>query len=98
MTEARLSYVLILHDVADYPAWKTIFDTAATIRRAAGEVSYQVLAHTGDANRIVHFSRWTDLAAARAFFESPRLVEIRKQAGVKAPEFHYLEELERGDL
>jgi hypothetical protein len=38
------------------------------------------------------------LAAARAFFESDELVEIRKRAGVKAPEFIYLEELERGVL
>lgn len=91
-------YVLIIHEVADYPAWKAVFDQAAGIRREAGERSYQVLAFQGDPNRIVHFARWTDLAAARAFFESDRLVEIRKRAGVKAPEFLYLSELEAGAL
>ena len=49
-------YVLILHEVADYPAWKVIFDNAAGIRKAAGEISYQVLKYDTDANRIVHFS------------------------------------------
>ena len=29
---------------------------------------------------------------------SPRLVKIREEAGVKAPEFRYLEEVEAGDL
>ena len=93
-----MPHVLIIHDVADYAAWKTIFDAAAGMRRDAGEISYQLLKHQGDANRIVHFSRWRSLAAARAFFESERLVEIRRQAGVQAPEFLYLEELEHGVL
>jgi len=84
--------------VADYPAWKTVFDNAAGIRREAGERSYQVLKYDNDPNRIVHFSTWTSHADARAFFESPRLVEIRRVAGVKAPEFIYLDELEAGVL
>ncbi len=46
----------------------------------------------------MHFSAWTSIAAARAFFESPRLVEIRRQAGVKAPEFLYLDLLDAGTL
>jgi len=93
-----MPYVLIIHDVESYPEWKAVFDDAAQIRKEAGEVSYQLLRHESDANRVVHFSQWSSLAAARAFFESPRLVEIRKQAGVKAPEFIYLHELESGVL
>ena len=93
-----MQYVLIIHEVEDYPAWKKIFDNAAGIRREAGERSYQVLKYEDDANRIVHFSAWTSISAARAFFESPRLVEIRRQAGVKAPEFIYLDLLEAGTL
>lgn len=93
-----MPYVLIIHEVADYPAWKKIFDDAAGIRHAAGERSYQVLKYEHDANRIVHFSVWTSLAAAKEFFESPKLVEIRRQAGVKAPEFIYLEQIEAGTL
>ena len=91
-------YVLIIHEVADYPAWKIIFNNAAAIRKAAGEISYQVLKYDTDANRIVHFSAWSSLENARGFFESPELVEIRKVAGVKAPDFIYLEEIERGLL
>lgn len=93
-----MPHVLIIHEVADYAAWKIIFDQAGAIRKAAGERSYQVLRYEHDANKIVHFSQWTSTADARKFFESPELVEIRKQAGVKAPEFIYLEQLAAGDL
>ncbi len=93
-----MMYVLIIHEVADYSAWKKIFDNAATIRKEAGEISYQVLKYDQNANKIVHFSVWTSVANAKRFFESPKLVKIRKDAGVKAPEFIYLEELEKGIL
>ena len=93
-----MQFVLIIHEVADYPAWKNIFDKASALRGHAGEVTYQVLRYQNDPNRIVHFSRWRSLGAARAFFESEALVEIRRQAGVKAPEFIYLEQLESGAL
>ena len=93
-----MQHVLIIHEVADYNAWKAVFDGAAGIRKAAGERSYQVLKYESNPNKIVHFSVWTSIADAKVFFESERLVEIRKQAGVKAPEFIYLDELERGTL
>jgi quinol monooxygenase YgiN len=93
-----MEYVLIIHEVQDYKAWKKIFDDAVSIRKEAGEQSYQVLRYENNANKIVHFSKWVSIAKAKAFFESPKLVEIRKQAGVKAPEFIYLEQLEEGVL
>ncbi len=93
-----MPYVLIIHEVADYAAWKQIFDGAADLRREAGERSYQVLKYASDPNKIVHFSAWTSIADAQRFFESPQLVKIRAEARVKSPEFIYLEELEMGVL
>lgn len=93
-----MQYVLIIHEVESYPAWKAVFDQAADIRRNAGEISYQLLRYDSDANNIVHFSQWTSLDNARQFFESPTLMEIRKKAGVKTPEFIYLQEIEQGML
>jgi hypothetical protein len=57
-----------------------------------------VLKYEHDPNKIVHFSAWTSITDAKAFFESPRLVKIRQEAGVKAPDFIYLEQLEAGVL
>lgn len=93
-----MAHVLIVHVVKDWEAWKQVFDDAAEIRREAGERSFQVLRDVTEPNRVVHFSRWTSVDAARAFFESPRLVQIRKEAGVEAPEFTYLDEVDAGDL
>lgn len=93
-----MPYVLIIHEVESYPAWKKIFDSAAGIRKQAGEISFQLLRYDTDANRIVHFSQWSSLKNARRFFESKELIKIRKQAGVKAPEFIYLDEIEKGTL
>ena len=93
-----MQYVLIIHEVANYEAWKRVFDNAATIRQQAGERSYQVLKYENDPNKIVHFSVWTSSEDARRFFESPELVQIRKEAGVKAPDFIYLDQLEAGIL
>ena len=79
-----MQYVLILHEVADYPAWKKIFDQAADIRREAGERSYQVLKYENNPNKIVHFSTWTSVANAHAFFELAQLVKIKAQSCIYA--------------
>ena len=91
-------HVLIIHEVVDYPAWKKIFDAVAVMRKAAGEHSYQILRYERDANKIVHFSAWSSHANAKRFFQSPELEKIRQQAGVKAPDFIFLNQLETGVL
>jgi quinol monooxygenase YgiN len=93
-----MQYVLIIHEVEDYESWKKVFDNAADIRREAGEITYQVLKYEDNSNKIVHFSAWTSLDNAKQFFESPKLIAIRKEAGVKSPDFIYLEQLESGIL
>jgi quinol monooxygenase YgiN len=93
-----MQYVLIIHEVEDYESWKKVFDLAADLRKEAGERTYQVLNYENDPNKIVHFSSWTSIEDAKQFFESPQLVKIRIEAGVKSPEFIYLEQLDSGTL
>jgi len=93
-----MQYVLIIHEVEDYESWKKVFDNASDIRREAGEKSYQILKYDSDPNKVVHFSSWTSIDDAKRFFESPKLIRIRAEAGVKAPDFIYLEQLESGTL
>jgi quinol monooxygenase YgiN len=93
-----MQYVLIIHEVEDYDSWKQIFDDAAQIRKEAGESTYQVLKYEHNPNKVVHFSAWTSIDDAKRFFESPKLVKIRTEAGVKSPDFIYLEQLESGTL
>lgn len=93
-----MQYVLIIHEVEDYESWKKVFDDASDIRREAGERAYQVLKYESNPNKVVHFSSWTSIDDAKRFFESPKLVKIRIEAGVKFPDFIYLEQLESGSL
>jgi quinol monooxygenase YgiN len=95
---SSMQFVLIIHEVEDYASWKKIFDAAADMRRAAGERWYQVLQDAQDPNKVVHFSSWVSLPDAQQFFESPELVKIRAEAGVKSPEFLYLNQVEAGTL
>ena len=93
-----MQYVLIIHEVENYDSWKKVFDDASDIRREAGERAYQVLKYENDPNKVVHFSSWTSIDDAKRFFESPKLVKIRAEAGVKSPDFIYLDQLESGSL
>jgi quinol monooxygenase YgiN len=79
-----LHHVLIIHAVRDYGAWTTVLDAAASLRRDAGERSFQVLRDASDPNKVVHFSRWGSVARAKACIESPA--------------FLYLHQLEAGTL
>lgn len=58
--DAGRSHVLIIHEVEDYERWKAIFDDAATIRRDAGEIAYQLWP-----TRPMHGAWSTFLAGAR---------------------------------
>lgn len=93
-----MKHVLIIHEVEDYGIWKQIFDNASGIRKAAGEISYQVFKYDNEPNKIIHLSIWNDMGNAKQFFNSPELFKIRADAGVKSPDFIYLDLLETGVL
>lgn len=93
-----IKFVLIIHKVIDYNLWKTIFDNASSIRKEAGELSYQVFKYHDNPNIVVHLSIWSSHENAKLFFESAELIKIRKEAGVEHPQFMYLEELDHGLL
>lgn len=93
-----MKYVLIIHEVEDYFHWKKIFDASAGMRKEAGEIAFKVLKDENEPNKIVHFSRWSSFEHAKLFFNSPKLAKIRADAGVKSPDFIYLDLLEAGTL
>jgi quinol monooxygenase YgiN len=93
-----MGYVLIIHEVEDYQEWKRGFDSAAELRKGAGELEYQVLQYDGELNRVVHFSKWESHSRAKFFFESEEVQKIRDELGVKRPEFIYLNQTESGIL
>jgi heme-degrading monooxygenase HmoA len=87
-----MTRVVVIHRVADVDRWRAAFDAAADLRAAGGELDFEVLHADDDPHLIVHLARWTTVAEARAFFESPEVVAIRKRAGAEPPTFLYLVE------
>ena len=53
------------------PAWTSVIDQAADIRKRPGEIPYQLPRFDKDAKGIIHFSVCASLDNARRFFESP---------------------------
>jgi len=65
--------------LASCPAWTTVLDQAADIRKRSGEIRYQLPRFDNDANDVIHFSVCASLALdnARRFFESPECGDPR---------------------
>jgi hypothetical protein len=75
--------VLIHHEVADYTAWKAMFDSALDWRRRHGERSCRILRSAGNVNDLTLLFEWESLETARAFIASEELKAKMAGAGVK---------------
>ncbi len=73
---------IVHHRVADYDAWKQVYDSFADAKREGGVVWQEVLRPADDPNMVV-VGHWFESAdAARAFFDSPQLKDAMARAGV----------------
>jgi hypothetical protein len=77
--------VLIHHEVADYTAWRAVFDSALDWRRANGERSCRIFYRDGNVNDLTLFLEWESLESARAFIASGELKTKMANGGVKGP-------------
>jgi quinol monooxygenase YgiN len=94
-----MSYVQVRHKVQDYDSWKEVFDNFAKVRKANGELSYQILHPENDPNNVVAWFEWDDSENAKDFMQSPDLQEAMKEAGVKeSPEIYFLESVAQGTV
>jgi heme-degrading monooxygenase HmoA len=86
--------VLIHHEVADYMAWKAVFDSNLDWRHKHGERSCRVFRSSGSVNDVTLLFEWENLEAARAFLASDELKAKMAGAGVKgAPHVDFLTEV-----
>jgi hypothetical protein len=86
--------VLIQHEVADYAAWKTVFDSNIDWRHKHGERSCRIFRSAGNVNDLTLFFEWDSLESARAFLASDELKAKMASAGVKGPpQAHFLTEV-----
>jgi hypothetical protein len=90
--------VFVKHRVADYDAWKKVFDEHQPVRAGIGATGHTVCRAEGDPNTVIIALRVKDLARAHEFTASDDLREIMQKAGVQGPpEFWYAEDMEDKD-
>jgi len=78
-----MTIVLVRHEVADYHAWKAVFDAALDLRHQHGEHSCRIFHHAGNVNDVILLCEWDNLEQARAFMTSDELKAQMSKAGVK---------------
>src|SRR5215472_5817797 len=79
-----MTVILVVHHrVADYDAWKLVFDEHESVRRSHGELEHRVYRDLNDPNRVVVHNDFPSEEAAREFAEDPSLREAMARAGVE---------------
>ena len=88
--------LLIRHKVADYAAWKSVFDEDGITRRANGCQGGLLFRSAADPYEVLILLEWDDLERARLFARSADLREAMARAGVAdRPDVWFLEEADR---
>lgn len=83
---------LVLHRVADYSAWRKVYDSVADLQKAGGVTSESVHRMAGDPDNVLVIHHFDTVDAARAFFANPELIEAIQRSGVQGePRFEFFE-------
>jgi len=87
-------YLLIQHEVADYPVWKAAFDSALDWRTKNGERGCRIFRGVQNPNDLTLLFEWENFEKARLFIASDELKTRMASAGVKTtPRIDYLTEM-----
>jgi hypothetical protein len=87
--------LIVRHRVANFEAWKTVFDGMTDVRRSHGWISTHVYRDATDPNVVTIVNRVKDLDGAKRYGGSAELRTAMQQAGVQgAPEVSFVEEAE----
>lgn len=76
---------IIRHKVADYDAWRAVYDTLGGVQREGGVTDESVHRLVGDADDVLVIHQFDSADAAEAFFAKEDLREGMKAAGVQGP-------------
>ena len=74
-------HVLMRHRVANFATWKTVFDAAFMLRKAAGERSFRLYHDVTDPSDLTLFFEWESAAMAERFLKSDQLKNEMQTAG-----------------
>jgi heme-degrading monooxygenase HmoA len=95
-----MTTLLIHHRVADYDAWKQVYDSVGDMQREGGVRSHRVWRVEDDPNLVVIEHGFDSREAADAFMERPDLREAMTRGGVdeSSVQIEQLEETASGRL
>jgi quinol monooxygenase YgiN len=90
-----MTTVIVHHQVADFDAWKPVYDEHGAIRRQHGCLRADVYRSASAPNDVTIVSEFPSADAAQAFASDPSLKEAMGRAGVQgAPDIHILDQVE----
>ena len=75
--------MFVRHEVADYAAWRTVYDSIDAERPSLGVTGHAVFQAVDDPNDVTVWHDFATLEAAQSFAGSPQLREAMSQAGVQ---------------
>ena len=78
-----MATLFIRHQVADYTAWRTVYDAFAGVQKRLGVQAEAVYQAVDDPNNLTVTHDFATIEAAKAFTESPELHEALGSAGVQ---------------
>ena len=76
---------VVRHKVADYDAWRTVYDTLADVQTNGGVTAESVHRLAGAPNDLLVIHKFETAGAAQAFFNSGELRDGMQRAGVQGP-------------
>ena len=78
------------HEVSDYPAWRSVYDSIDDTRTSMGVIGQAVFRSTADDRDVTGWHDFESEDAAQAFASSPALHEAMGRAGVQgAPQIWF---------
>jgi len=90
-----MAWVVVRHQVKDYPQWKRAFEEHLDVRNEMGLRGGLILCDDTDPKHLTVAMECDDLARARDILTGPEMKQIMADAGVIGePEIMYLKELE----
>jgi heme-degrading monooxygenase HmoA len=87
-----MALLLILHRVADYDAWREVYDSVADMPAFSEITSESVHRMVDDPNNVLVLHYFDSVDQARAFTTLPELKDAMQRAGVQGePRFEFYE-------
>lgn len=74
---------LVQHKVADFDAWRQVYDSVAGLLSRGGVTQESVHRMADDPNNVLVLHYFDSVDAARAFFANPELADAMRRGGVQ---------------